>query len=222
MAKIRCVVFDLAGTLVVDSGQVASCLLTATQSDLARDSIGRIGLDDIERFMGESKMDTIKKVFQPTFVAIENIFNGLMASKYMKKVELYDGVVETLEVLRNSKYEVVCNTGFPEVVAKVIIENSQLKDLITFVVTPDDVGGRGRPQADMLFYIKDRLYFPSTTWIAKVGDTNADVEEGRNARVGLNIWKDNGTRTKPAGDDYHTISKIEEIIPLLEKHNGKQ
>lgn len=219
MSKINTVVFDLAGTLVVDNGSVTDNLQRALNSPTAQNAYSAISKSDIERHMGESKMDTIKNIFQPAFEIIHGLFVGLMMAHYTKGVVLFDDVVPTLIKLRNDGFNIVCNTGFPRQIADCIIGKSALKNLVDFCVTPDDVDGRGRPAPDMIFAAKERLYLPSTSWICKVGDTAADVEEGRNAKVGLNIWKNNGNRPAPQGGGYAIIGQISDVPDIIRKHN---
>ena len=51
------------------------------------------------------------------------------------------------------------------------------------MVTPDDVGGMGRPYPYMIFKNMELLKLGDVRKVIKVGDTISDIKEGKNAGV---------------------------------------
>ena len=82
------------------------------------------------------------------------------------------------------------NTGFTRSITDAILHRLRWDDrspLIDQVICSDEVA-RGRPSADMIQVLMDNLGIDSPARVLKVGDTEVDVEEGRNAACGRVGW----------------------------------
>jgi phosphoglycolate phosphatase-like HAD superfamily hydrolase len=89
--------------------------------------------------------------------------------------------------------------------------------LIDATISSDEVA-RGRPYPDMIQDLMNRLGVEDPQRVAKVGDTPADLEEGRNAGCGLVIGVTAGTHSREQLERYphtHLIETIAELPALL-------
>ena len=78
----------------------------------------------------------------------------------------------------------------------------------------------GRPYPDMIEVLIDDLGISSPDRVLKVGDTEVDVEEGRNAACGKVVSVTTGAYTREQLEAYHPdhiIDDLEELLPIIEK-----
>jgi phosphonoacetaldehyde hydrolase len=99
-----------------------------------------------------------------------------------KHCEPLPGVLEAVRELRKLGVAIGSTTGYTrpmmEVVASFAARSGYAPDQ---VVCPEDVGGKGRPYPYMLWRNLERLGVLSIAEAIKVGDTAADMQEGKNA-----------------------------------------
>ena len=94
--------------------------------------------------------------------------------------------------LKKQGIKVALNTGFTRSITDTILHRLRWDDrspLIDQVICSDEVP-RGRPYADMIEVLMDDLGIGSPAQVLKVGDTEVDVEEGRNAACGQGGQRD--------------------------------
>ena len=92
------------------------------------------------------------------------------------------------------------------------------QDLIDFSVTSDEVE-EGRPQPHMIRLAMEALGVENPQTIMKVGDTQSDIDEGRNAGCGIivGISSDQYSREQLLSmGATHAIDQLSEIIQILE------
>jgi phosphonoacetaldehyde hydrolase len=92
------------------------------------------------------------------------------------------GAVKAAAELRGMGVKIGSTTGYTaammEIVAREAEKNGYRPDAL---VTPDEAGGVGRPYPYMLFRNLEKLGEMDVRRVLKLGDTVADIEEGRNA-----------------------------------------
>ncbi len=92
-----------------------------------------------------------------------------------------EGVVETMEQLRKMGVKIGSTTGYnAEMMEHVLPAASAAGYTPDCVITPD-VTGLGRPTPFMLFECMRQMNVYPVTSVVKVGDTIADILEGKNA-----------------------------------------
>ena len=93
--------------------------------------------------------------------------------------------------------KVALNTGFTRVITDVILRrlNWVRSPLIDATVTSDEVP-EGRPQPYMIEKIMGQFGISDPAEVIKVGDTEVDIREGRNAGCGLVIGVTTGAYTR--------------------------
>lgn len=94
------------------------------------------------------------------------------------------GVLDAVAQLRAMGCKIGSTTGYNdkmmEIVAPEAVRRGYTPD---FMITPDGVGGKGRPFPYMMFANMQALGAASVNEVAKVGDTVSDIKEGLAAGV---------------------------------------
>ena len=223
--SIELVVFDMAGTTVKDKNYVG----VAFQN--AMDKYGYlVAIENINPIMGYEKPLAIKMMldkYEPnrlkiTAKLINSIHSEFVASM-LKFYETSDDIVplphveETFLKLREAGIKVALDTGFSRDIADVIIGRLGWEDKIDFLVASDEVE-HGRPYPDMIEKIKVALNIESSDVIAKVGDTEVDINEGINSGCKYVIGITTGAFTREQLVPYnptHIIDDISEVLQIV-------
>ncbi|WEK34296.1 MAG: HAD hydrolase-like protein [Candidatus Pseudobacter hemicellulosilyticus] len=224
--RIKLVVFDIAGTTVRDENKVAA----AFQSALEEQGF-QVPLEVANRFMGYEKKHAIRDIInevQPgtditeTLVdTIHQAFLRRMIAYYRtsSEIEPLPHVEETLQALHQAGKQVAINTGFSRDIAEAIVERLQWREkgLIDFLIASDEVPN-GRPHPDMIRQLMAAAGIDDPLLVAKVGDTEVDINEGRNAGCRYAIGITTGAYTREALQEHaptHIIDDIREVLDIV-------
>jgi len=223
---IELCVFDVAGTTVADDGAVAGVLASA----LADRNI-RVDRDDAAAVMGLAKPAAIRALLAPhrtpegpTTEEVEAVharFVELMLQHYRTSdaVRPLPGVASALQRLRTCGIQVALDTGFDRGVLDAVLERVgwRTRRDLDATVASDEVD-HGRPAPDMIRRAMLLCGVSSPSKVAKIGDTLADVEEGRAAGCGLVVGVTSGTATerelRAAGADL-IVPGVSEMVDLM-------
>ena len=124
--------------------------------------------------------------------------------------------------LKKLGIKVALNTGFTRAIADTILHRLRWDDrfdAIDLVICSDEVP-HGRPHPDMIHTLARELGISSPDHVLKVGDTEVDVEEGRNAGCGIVVSVTTGAYTRAQLEQYHPdyiIDDLQDILPIIEK-----
>jgi phosphonatase-like hydrolase len=201
--KIDLVVLDMAGTTVRDNDAVNECLRKA----LAADSVP-VTRDEINEVMGIAKPIAIRKVLErhrngepvsdERVDAVHHAFVECMLRHYQAGpgVEPMPHAIVALSQLKEAGVRIALDTGFNRPIVDAILERLGWRDsgLLDATVASDEVH-RGRPHPDLLFRAMALTGVRDPQAVAKVGDTPADLREGKAAGAGLIIGVTNGSHT---------------------------
>ncbi|HEX6431816.1 MAG TPA: HAD-IA family hydrolase [Niastella sp.] len=199
MSSIQLVVFDIAGTTVRDTGNVAKAFI-----DAFREFDIEVPTSPINHVMGFRKKDAIRLLLagDNNDVLIEQIHEAFirnMLALYENGPELtpLPQVEETFQQLKQWGIKIALNTGFTRPVTDAILQRLQwtIPETIDMVLCSDEVT-EGRPQPDMIKTIMQQMDITDSKAVVKVGDTRVDVEEGRNAGCGLVVSVTTGAYTR--------------------------
>jgi phosphonatase-like hydrolase len=186
---ITLAVFDIAGTTVKDEDYVAHAFRNA----FIRNGYD-ISLEQTYPYMGVKKIAAIKALLEKLGGRIADA--GTIHTDFadgMLDFYLYDPAVmplpyaeEVLQQLKERNIRIALNTGFPRIIADAIVSRLKWRErgLIDDLIASDEVEF-GRPQPDMINELMQRAGVTDTSSVAKIGDTEVDVNEGRNAGCGL-------------------------------------
>jgi len=200
MGTIRMIMFDLSGTTIQDDTAVQDCLCAAAREfnlDTSPEEIARyLGLNKIHLYQFLIARSVGKPVDIRTFEShldpdtrqrAEQIFNRYeerMLSHYRSGVTPMPGAEETFRWCHDHGIRVATDTGFHGAIADAIMEGTGWRrdGLVDISVHVESIPGqRGRPAPYMIFHAMERLDVQSVHEVIKVGDTPADMLEGRNA-----------------------------------------
>ncbi|MBB5264851.1 phosphonoacetaldehyde hydrolase [Catenibacillus scindens] len=196
--KFDGIIFDWAGT-TVDYG----CFAPVKAFIDAFESFGITPtLEEVRKPMGMLKIDHVR-----TMLSMDRI-SRLWEEKYgrpwneedvcqvyeqserliLKIVEQYSDpkpyVVETVDALRAMGLKIGSTTGYNDaMMALVVPEAAKAGYAPDCWFSPDATGQKGRPWPYMIFRNMEALGLQNVARVMKVGDTVADIKEGKNAGV---------------------------------------
>ena len=203
MQEIKLVVFDLAGTVIEDAGQVPAAFSAALRShgievtsDSLREVRGASKREVIQRFVESRLGGSEAKVFAH-IEEIYNSFRGTLAGMYEKDgVREIGGATEVFTWLQKCGVHIALNTGFDRTITELLVNSMQWDgDLINAVICGDDVA-QGRPAPYLIFRAMEMSEVTSVHQVINVGDTVLDLRAGHNAGVRYNIGVLSGAHTK--------------------------
>lgn len=198
MRKIEAVIFDWAGT-TVDYGSLAP-----VEAFIA--AFKKFGIiptnDEVRKPMGIAKIDHVREMLKMERISNEwkHIHGREFTEDDVKEIyELSETlildvlkdysdpkpyVLETISALREKDIKIGSTTGYNdemmEIVKKVASEKGYTPDAC---FTPDSTNKIGRPYPYLIFKNMMELNVKSVDSVVKVGDTVADIIEGKNAGV---------------------------------------
>lgn len=224
---IELVVFDIAGTTVKDGGEIA----IAFQKALDEFGYG-VAVERINPLMGYKKTEAIRRLLMEQEAGKEISF-GLVNAIHERFIELMVDHYTTsanidplphaesmFEWLKERGIRTGLDTGFPKVITDVIMSrlNWQERGLANFVISSDEVKA-GRPWPFMIQELMQRSLVEDPLNVIKVGDTEVDVQEGKNAGCLYSIGITTGAFTKQQLEPYepsYIIGDLEELVPIIE------
>lgn len=206
MTQIKLVVFDLAGTTIVDSGDVSSVLCYAFEKhgqtvahERATAIMGISKKVAIEMLLLEAGRSIQAADTQHLINAIHRTFVDSMIDHYtsVSVASAIPGIEEVLAEIYASGRYVYFDTGFDREIATRIVDIVGWKGREWYrgVVCSDDVN-HGRPYPDMIYEIMRRCAVRYPDRVAKVGDTPSDMKQGETAGCGLIIGVTYGTHSE--------------------------
>ena len=228
MANIQLVVFDMAGTTVSDRGNVAASFI-----DACKKYGYSVHEADVNQVMGFRKKEAIKMLLKKFYPELENNFDETverihdsfisnMVSFYETDTDLrpLPHAEEVFAILQQRKIKVALNTGFTKSITTTIMRRIgwNKTDLIDHIISSDEVT-EGRPHPYMIKTIMEVLAIDDVKRVAKVGDTQVDVQEGRNAGCGLVVSVTTGAYTREQLEQYHPdfiIDSLKELPGLIQ------
>ena len=98
--------------------------------------------------------------------------------------DLIQHVTATVQLLRETGIRIGSTTGYTDSMMEVVTQHATIKGYQPdFLVTPSQVGDKGRPYPYMIFKNMEALGSKSTKQVVKIGDTTSDIKEALNAGV---------------------------------------
>jgi phosphonatase-like hydrolase len=191
--QIQLVVFDIAGTTVLDRGNINEAFRMAFKT---------AGIDvlpvDVDKVMGYKKIEAVKIIVQqyaPEMSDDERIINDIHEVFVRNMIEFYENdtdlqplpfAVDAFHHLKSLGIKVALNTGFTRSITTPILKRLgwDKSELIDATICSDEVA-EGRPYPYMIQSLMQRLGIEDVKAVAKIGDTEIDIKEGRNAGCGL-------------------------------------
>jgi len=183
--ELRLAVFDLGGTLIHDSADVAAIFKAALK---------RHGLRAEDRqllaWRGAAKREVIAHLTagsrsspQRVYQTFQELLIGAFAQYGVCAI---DGAAQALERLARRDMRVALTTGFDREVAESLLARLPFAETVDAVVCADDVA-LGRPAPYMIFRAMEQTRIADVRQVVNVGDTDNDLLAGLHAGVAANI-----------------------------------
>lgn len=231
MSKVKLVVFDIAGTTIYDDGTIGKSFQDAMQF---------YGYDipilKINELMGYKKTEAIQKMlyeFEPNNDKINNAFINEIHNHFLKlMVQYYNSTdslyalpntLSTFQWLKEQGIKIGLDTGFPLIITNTIMRRiGWVKNHIVDCVISSDEVEAGRPDPFMIWEIMKRLEILECSSVIKVGDTEVDINEGRNAKCLYSIGITTGAFSRSSLAVYEPsfiIDDLQELIAIVQNVN---
>lgn len=202
---IELLVFDMAGTTVLDQREVEKCFFEAIQQTGLYSSH-----DEINAMMGWSKITVFETLWRrqlqdapEAFVQQKiqqsfSIFKRILENYYRTQpVYSTSGTPEIFEYLHHKGVKIALTTGFYREVTDIILHRlgwDRAQSPVNTVVSSDQVL-RARPAPFMVFRAMEQCGVDDVRKVIKIGDTPSDLAEGMNAGCYLSCGITNGTHS---------------------------
>ena len=236
--SIQLVVFDMAGTTVQDDDAVNDSLRHALANhrvQVTRDEVNQVMgmpkplairlLLEMKRLAGPSKKagetPAPPLVSNEEVEAIYALFLSQMVTYYREdpRVREIPGATAVFRELRARRVKTALDTGFSRAILDAILQRLDWNhpELLDTTVASDEVK-QGRPHPDLIFEAMRRTGVAQASRVAKVGDTPADLLEGRAAGCELNIGVTYGSHTGAQlalQPHSHLIDNLNQVLDLV-------
>jgi phosphoglycolate phosphatase len=224
MAAIRLVVFDIAGTIIEDHGEV----LTAFSLALQKNGIP-FSQEELNQWKGASKREVIRHFAEhqvgPGPAQAEKIeatydcFRTELQSLYAGRIVPVKGAAATFFWCGGRDIHIATTTGFYREISDLILEKTGWRDLFAANISSSDVR-QGRPAPFMIFRAMEAAGVQDVRQVINVGDTPLDLQAGNNAGVRGVV----GVLTGTHGEERlkrephtHIIASVADLPALIER-----
>jgi phosphonatase-like hydrolase len=190
MHELKLAIFDVAGTVIEDHGEVVSSFIDA----LAAHGVG-VGSEELMEFKGAAKREVIRffgwrKRNEPLGeAAVEEVyadFARLLHGRYEEQLAPVMGAEDAFESLRKRGMQLALTTGFGRATLELVVHRLGWQQWFAAMVSSDEVDV-GRPAPYLIFRAMERCRCRSVHEVLNVGDTPLDLQSAANAGVELNV-----------------------------------
>lgn len=221
---IKLAIFDIAGTTLADDNAVFTAFRKAFEThgyDVSEEMVNPL--------MGYKKPVAVKMMLEKLNVKpephkveeIHDFFVDEMVDYYefSPNVRSIQGAEEAMWALKDKGIRIALNTGFSREITDAILDRMQWVDmgLVDDYIASDEVEN-GRPDPSMIRKLMERAEISDPKEVVKIGDTEVDINEGKNAGCALVIAVTTGAFTKEQLEEYspdHIISNLSELSSIL-------
>jgi phosphonatase-like hydrolase len=187
MDAIKLVIFDVAGTIVEDRGEVLGAFSTA----LERHGVAHTTAE-LKEWKGASKLEVIRHFVErqagptardSTIAAVYAAFRVELERHYRDGGVLpIPGAAEIFQWLCERDILIATTSGFYREISELILELTGWRDVFSARISSSDVP-MGRPAPYMIFRAMEAAGVTSVGEVVNVGDTPLDLQAGTNAGV---------------------------------------
>jgi len=195
LKNIKAVIFDWAGT-IIDYGCIAP---TQVFIEVFRKKDIILSMEEARTPMGLAKKDHVRALFQldtvqkqwlaeygrmPSEIDVENIYSELepaLAAIVKDYCDPIPGAIKLIKSLQSQGIKVGTTTGYvAEMMNNIIPITSAIGLLPDAIVSSSEVSA-GRPAPWMIYLNCEIMDIYPLSQMVKIGDTVADIQEGKNA-----------------------------------------
>ena len=186
--KVKAVIFDWAGT-TVDYGCFApvkgfidgfSSIGIKITNEMARKPMGLLKIDHTRSIAAMLS----EPISEEQIIKAYSVFEKTLFSNIEQHCDIKDYVIDTVAALREQEIKIGSTTGYTsQMMEHVLPKAAQQGYSPDFCISADQTE-KGRPFPYMIWNNLMRFGLSNPREVVKVGDTTADIEEGKNA----NCW----------------------------------
>ena len=222
MPSIKLVVFDIAGTIIEDHGEVVSALACALQKN---------GIpftqEELKRWKGASKREVIRHFVEAlgvnskqaeTVETTYQCFRSELVSLYERRINPIENAKATFDWCRDRGILMATTTGFYREVSELILDKMGWRNLFVANISSSDVR-QGRPAPYMIFRAMEASGVLDVRQVINVGDTPLDLQSGSNAGVRRVIGVLTGAHDRASLErepHTHILDSVAELPTLVE------
>lgn len=219
---IKLVVFDMAGTTVDEDNVVYKTVRAAINAagyDFTQEQVQEHGagkeksqaIRDVLALDGQTHSDDeVAKIFADFKFRLAKAYDEL-------DVQQQPGAAELFSALHERGIKVVLNTGYDRTTAEGLVNKLEwtIGEQIDGLVTASDVE-HGRPGPDMIYLAMKQTGVESSSNVAKVGDSQIDIEEGKNANCRFTFGITTGAQSRLLLEELNPTAVLDSLSQLLE------
>jgi phosphonatase-like hydrolase len=181
LAKVRLVVFDMAGTTVDDVIDGVPLVLRSYDEAFRRHGV-EVPMDVLNDMRGRDKKEVIEELGGSKSSDIYKDFLAILHENTGRVREIA-GASDVFRALRAEEVKVALGSGFPATVTQEIVENLGWsgRDIVDYW-TCSEIVGENRPSPAMIRMAMRHTGIRDPAQVVKVDDTAIGIEEGHNAK----------------------------------------
>ena len=187
MPAIKLVVFDIAGTIIEDHGEVLRAF------SLALDKSGiPFTEDELKERKGASKREVIRHFVERQTATVSgqtekieatfDCFRTELQNLYAGRIVPIQDAASTFSWCREHDIHIATTTGFCREVSDLILRKTGWQDIFAANISSSDVI-QGRPAPFMIFRAMEATGVHDVRQVINIGDTPLDLQSGTNAGV---------------------------------------
>jgi phosphonatase-like hydrolase len=190
MHELKLAIFDVAGTLIEDHGEVVSSLVDA----LAAHGIGVDG-EELAEFNGAATNEVIRffgwrkrneALSEAAAEAVYGDFSRLLSGRYEEQLAPVAGAEEVFESLRKRGMQLAVTSGLGAPMLELVVRRLGWQEWFAAKVSSDEVAA-GRPAPYLIFRAMERCRCRAVQEVVNIGGTPLDLQSAANAGVALNV-----------------------------------
>lgn len=224
MSKVKLIVFDMAGTTIYDDGSVGKAFQEAMASKGYE-----VPVAFINPLMGYKKPEAIQmmlekyeadqtKISLALITEIHDAFEQNMVKLYKEvpAVTPLPNVEKVFAELHAHGIQIGLNTGFSRIIADAIMQRLGWvsSGKVDFTVASNEVEA-GRPHPFMIQSLMKQAGITNPLEVVKIGDTEVDINEGKNAGCLYAIGVTTGAFSREELLPYQPDFVLNNMIELL-------
>ncbi|GGD28746.1 pyrophosphatase PpaX [Pontibacillus salipaludis] len=209
---IRTLLFDLDGTLINTNDLIIASFLHTTETY----SDEEYTREDVLKFIGPPLEESLRKINPEADVEeMMNTYRTHNHENHDRLVEAYDGVVETLEKLKQAGFKLGIVTTKMRQTVDMGIELTHIADKFETIVTLDDVTHAKPHPEPVVRAMKELDAKPEETIM--VGDNTHDIESGQNAgtKTAGVAWTVKGRKVLDDLEPDYMLEHISDILKIV-------
>jgi phosphonatase-like hydrolase len=223
--SFKLMVCDMAGTTVNEGGIVYKTLYKTIKGyDIY------IQQDDMKNWYGVNKTQVLQHFINTDNEYKDNpeilpqmlhSFKKNLLASYGEKDAIkliHEDLPKSFNDLRKNGIKIALNTGYSVDIQETLLDTLNMRKFIDGYISSESVP-HGRPEPFMINELMNRFKITDSSQVVKVGDTVADIMEGRNAKCGKVVGVLSGAETREKLMEAGADIVLDNIVDIKFKEN---